>query len=401
MSNLCDASCQSTGQTGRLTAIIHSLSLIAFFAASSAPTPLYRLYQHNWAFSSDVLTLIFGVYPIALLVALLFAGKLSDFIGRRPVIALALGIEIVAMTIFLFAQSPYWLLGARVMQGVATGLATAALGAALLDLDQQLGGFINSVAPMSGMALGALGTAALVQLAPAPLHLVYIVLLAAFLAQTVFTWMVPETRAPRPGAIASLRARIAIPNAARVELLAVTPINVALWAMGGFYLSLMPTLISQAIGDSSVWLGGISVAALTLSGAAFIVMLSNAKPRTALIGGAYSLLAGLVVTLIGINASMTSLLIVGSMIAGGGFGLGFLGAMRSVMPLAKADERAGLMSAFYLQSYLANSVPTILAGFLTRNLDLTVVADVYVLGLIVMVTIGLGLTLRRKQTSTS
>ena len=401
MSNLCDTNRLSIGWPGRLPYITHTLSVIAFLAASSAPTPLYRLYQQNWSFSSDFLTLIFGIYPIALLIALLFAGKLSDYIGRRPVITLALGIEIMAMTVFLFAQSPFWLLGARMMQGIATGLATAALGAALIDLDQQIGGFINSVAPMSGMALGALGTAALVQLAPAPLHLVYILLLAAFLAQTILTWLVPETRAPRPGALASLRASIGIPPAARADLLAVTPINVALWALGGFYLSLMPSLISKAIGGSSVWLSGISVAALTLSGAVFIITLREMKPHTALTSGAYSLLAGLVVTLIGINASMASLLIIGSMISGVGFGLGFLGAIRSVIPLAKADERAGLMAAFYLQSYLANSVPAILAGFLTRYLDLAVVANVYTLGLIVMVTAGLGLALRRKQTSTS
>ena len=53
-------------------------------------------------------------------------------------------------------------------------------------------------------------------------------------------------------------------------------------------------------------------------------------------------------------------------VAGGGFGAGFLGALRSVVPLALSHERAGLMSAFYVLSYLAFCVPSLLAGNLHR-----------------------------------
>ena len=107
-----------------------ALTLASFLAASNAPTPLYRLYQQAWGFSSGMLTLIFAVYAFSLLVALLTMGALSDYLGRRPVILAALGLEAVSMLMFAHAQDAQALLWSRVVQGFATGMASAALGAA-------------------------------------------------------------------------------------------------------------------------------------------------------------------------------------------------------------------------------------------------------------------------------
>ena len=156
----------------------HAFVLMSFLAASAAPTPLYRVYQQEWGFSATLLTVVFGAYALALLTALLTAGRLSDHIGRRPVIALALLLQSVAMCGFLLASGPGWLVGARLLQGAATGLATASVGAALLDLHRERGALINGISPMIGMAAGALGSTALLVHAPDPLHTVYALLLA-------------------------------------------------------------------------------------------------------------------------------------------------------------------------------------------------------------------------------
>ena len=177
---------------------------MSFLAASAAPTPLYRVYQQEWGFSATLLTVVFGAYALALLTALLTAGRLSDHIGRRPVIALALLLQSVAMCGFLLASGP-WLVGARLLQGAATGLATASVGAALLDLHRERGALINGISPMIGMAAGALGSTALLVHAPDPLHTVYALLLALFLLALALLWRVPETATRRDGAWASLR----------------------------------------------------------------------------------------------------------------------------------------------------------------------------------------------------
>jgi hypothetical protein len=380
---------------------IHAATLVTYLAASSALTPLYRLYQAQWYFSPMLLTLIFSVYAFALLAALVVAGALSDHIGRLPVIRLALLLQIGAMGLFLAAATPAWLLAARLLQGVATGIATAALGAALIDLDRELGALTNSIGTMTGLALGALGSSALVQLGWAPLHMVWIVLSAAFAVQLLLTWCAPETAKGRPGALQSLRPSIVVPASARVELLAVTPINVALWALGGFYLSLMPSLIAKVTGSTSAWLAGLSVAAFMLSGGAAVLIVRRRAPLRALVFGAAALTFGVAAILAGANLGMSAVLLIGSMIAGGGFGAGFLGAVSGVLPLAKPGERAGLTAAFYVENYLSNGLPAILAGYMAQRLDLLVVANLFGGAILLLVLTGLALTLLRHRRAQS
>lgn len=137
--------------------------LLTFLAASSAPTPLYASYQQAWGFSTFWLTWVFAVYAFALLVALLVGGRLSDHLGRRPVILAALLLEAGAMLLFHQAHGLVDLVLARALQGLATGIATSALGAALLDVDGERGPWLNSLTPLLGMALGALGCGLLVE----------------------------------------------------------------------------------------------------------------------------------------------------------------------------------------------------------------------------------------------
>jgi MFS family permease len=80
-------------------------SLLALMAAAGAPSPLYRVYQQQWGFSTGVLTLVFAVYALALLATLLTVGGLSDHVGRRPVLVAALVVEAVSMGTFLSAPT--------------------------------------------------------------------------------------------------------------------------------------------------------------------------------------------------------------------------------------------------------------------------------------------------------
>ncbi|CAM0567632.1 hypothetical protein MASRES_GEN13593_00630 [Acinetobacter baumannii] len=79
---------------------LNTITLMTFMAASSAPTPLYRLYQQLWQFSPVTLTLIFATYAFTLLGSLLIIGSLSDYIGRRPVIIAAISLQIISMSFF-------------------------------------------------------------------------------------------------------------------------------------------------------------------------------------------------------------------------------------------------------------------------------------------------------------
>lgn len=351
--------------------------LLCFFAASSAPTPLYHLYQQAWGFSPVLLTVIFAVYALSLLATLLVFGSLSDYLGRRPVIWIGLLLEIVSMLLFIAATDVTWLIAARVLQGVATGVATSALGAAMLDSDAQQGPLLNSITPMFGMALGALGTSSLVEYAPLPMGLAYGLLLAAFVGQAFYLLRVAETVTPQPGVLKTLRPRLAVPAQARGTLLLVLPADIAAWALGGFFLSLAPSLLTAATGSTSVLNGGFAVAALTLSGAISIHTLRLRAPRLALLVGCSFLAIGVSVILAAVNLGWLWLFFTGAVVAGVGFGASFLGALRMLLPLAHAHERGALMAAFLALSYLAFCIPALLAGVSIKTAGLVTTTNVY------------------------
>jgi MFS family permease len=126
--------------------------------ASSAPSPLYSVYAEKFQFSSITLTAIFGVYAFALLVTLLTTGRLSDHLGRRPVLMVALAVEIASMFAFITAQDASMLYLGRILQGLAVGLATGPIAAWLLDLqppdNPRLGSLVGGTAPIAGLQVG-------------------------------------------------------------------------------------------------------------------------------------------------------------------------------------------------------------------------------------------------------
>jgi len=386
----------SSSRSNRASLWFLAITLLSFLAASTAPTPLYRLYQEQLHFSAATLTLIFGVYAFSLLAALLTVGSLSDHLGRKPVIFTAVVLNILAMLLFINADSVAWLISARVLQGFATGMATAVLSATLLDTDRQQGPLINSVAPLLGMALGGLGCGLLAEFAPAPLHLTYWLLLVLFALQALYIWRLPETVSRQPGAWASLRPTLHVPVQARSTLWRVLPLNTATWALGGFYASLAPSLVRTATGSTSNLIAGSTVAALTVTGALMIFTLRNRPAALALQLGASLLPSGIVLVLLGVHSASLPLFFLGTLVAGCGFGAGFLGAVRSLVPLALPHERAGLMSAFYVLSYLAFCLPSLLAGNLTRSFGLVATTDGYGAVLIVL-SVGALLALIRQR----
>ena len=366
------------------TTVVAVFTAMTFSASGAAPTPLYHQYQESFGLTPFTITIIFAAYVLSLLAALLTVGSLSDYIGRRPAILAALVLNVVSMAIFMAADSAAALIAARALQGFATGLATASLGAAILDNDRSRGAVLNSITAFGGLTAGSLGAGILVTYAPDPRQLVYAVLLILSAVEALILWFMPETAEVRAGAIASLRPHVSVPAQVRDVLMRVTPVTIATWALGGFYFSLMPALVRVATGVTLPVVGGLVVSALTLSGAVSVLLLRSALPRRMLSVGTVVLAAGVAVTLAGVRGQLVWLMLVGTVISGIGFGAAFSGTLRSVLPLAVTDERAGLLAAFYVEGYLSFSLPAVLAGLAVPMVGLTVAAYVYGTAVIVM-----------------
>jgi predicted MFS family arabinose efflux permease len=341
------------------------VSVVVFFlAASAAPTPLYALYQARWGFSPITTTIVFGIYAVAVLAALLTVGSLSDHVGRRPVLLAALAGQAAAMVVFATASGVPELMAARVIQGLATGAAAGAIGAGLLDLHRTRGTLANAVAPVTGTATGALGSGLLVQYLPDPSRLVYLVLLAIFAAQAVGVLLMAESSPRQPGALASLQPAFSLPAGVRGPLVRAIPALIAVWSLGGLYASLGPALVAMVTGHHSFVLGGLSLAVLAGSGAAAVLLLRATPPVTVMLAGCAALLAGVGITLVAIQLPSAVVFFAGLVVAGTGFGAGFQGVVRTVLPHAPADQRAGVLSLIWVVSYLALGLPAVVAGVL-------------------------------------
>jgi MFS family permease len=354
---------------------------VTFTAASAAPSPLYVVYQQKWGFSATTLTVIFAVYVAGLIAALLVLGALSDHVGRRPVLGAAIALEAIALILFLSAGDVSVLLAARLAQGIATGAALTTLGAALVDLNPPhapgRAGLINGIVPPAGLAVGALGCGALVQFAPSPTHLVWALLLVGMvLAALVVTWM-PETVTRRPGGAASLVPRLGVPARLRGDVLALAPIIIASWALGGLYLSLGPSVAAGVFGLSNHLIGGLVVTLLCAPGAITAFALRRLPtPRVLVIAGAL-LTIGAATSIVGVELNAVVVAAAGTVLSGIGFGASALATFGTLATLAAPAERAELFTVALVIAYLAFSVPAVVAGLATSAFGLHATTLVY------------------------
>ncbi|MEU4694411.1 MFS transporter [Actinoplanes sp. NPDC023714] len=344
--------------------------LLTFAAAAAVPSPLYVVYQQLWGFSAATLTVIFAVYVAALILALLMLGALSDHVGRRPVLIGAVALEAVALLLFVVAGNVPTLIAARIVQGVATGAALATLGAALIDLNPRRAGLISGIAPVAGLGVGALGSGVLVEYAPFPTHLVYALLLAGMAVAGVAVAALPETAGRRPGGVASLVPKLGVPARLRADLLALVPIIVASWALGGLYMSLGPSVAADSFGLHDHLVGGLVVTLVCGAGAVTSFLLRRTPtPRVLAIAGA-GLATGGAIGVAGLLAGNLPLATAGSIVSGIGFGAASLASFGTLARIAAPHERGELMAVALVVSYVAFSLPAVIAGVLAGRIGL-------------------------------
>ena len=384
---------------GRVAFWVAAAIAFLVIAANTAVSPLYRLYQAQFGFSATTLTALFTFYILVLLVTLLLFGSLSDYVGRRRVIAAGLAADAVGCGVFLIAHDVGPLFAGRALQGVAVGLVSGAASAALLDLRPDGGAapLVSSAAVTGGQALGAIGASVLAQYAPAPTHLVWWLLLGAFVIGIPAVLAMKEPGRARPGAVASLRPHVSVPREARGAFAVAAPGLAGVWALGGFYLSLGPSLAAQLLHSENLLWGGVLIFLLTGVGAAASAAFRKAYPPTVMLGGCLALVAGALVTFAAVETTTPAVLFVGTAVAGLGFGPAFMGAFRSVVVLAPSDDRAGLITAVYMVGYLATGIPAVIAGIATSQYGLHDTALVYSLIVAALAAAGVGSFLVRRM----
>jgi hypothetical protein len=268
----------------------------------------------------------------------------------------------------------------------------------MLDIDRERGALANALSPGIGTGSGALLSALLVQYLPEPTHLVYLVLIAVIVAQAVGVALLRETVVTCPVPAVALVPEVRLPRSARGPMLAAAPVLFAVWALAGLYGALGPSLVATLTGSSSVVLGGASLAVLTIPAVASVYLLRNASARVVMLTGIAALVAGVAVTLVALSTGSAGLFFAGTAVSGVGFGSGFQGGIRTVVPVVAPHERAGVLSLLFTVSYLGMGAPAVAAGFLAvHGAGLTGAARDYGAALLVLAALALAALSRTRQ----
>lgn len=338
--------------------------LMLSIASSTAPSVLYRRYQAEWHFSSGVLTAVFGVYALAVIGALMVTGSASDGRGRKPFIVISLVLCGFSMGLFAAAQNVWWVGTARVVQGLGVGVGLSALGGMLLDLRPtgRQSAYVNQAAPNVGIIAGALGAGALVDYGPEPSVLVYVVLLGVFAVAIPFVLAIPETVLDRSGPHPML-SRISLPEGRGREFWLTSLGAISTWAVGGFYLSLGPTVSADVLHSSRFTVNAIVVAVLGAAGLLSQTLFYAWSFKREMVVGTVLLSFGTASLLWSMWPHSALLFFLGSGVLSMGWGLTAVGSFRSLVALAKAARRGEVVAAVYVLSYIAFAAPSVAAGY--------------------------------------
>ena len=376
---------------GRRRAFVaSSLSFIAVFLAGATPIPLYDLYRaQNRVTNADLSLAAVGYFVFAVL-ALLVLGRLSNHVGRKPVAIAALVVALLGSAVFLSVNGPMPLIVARALQGLAAGLASSAIGAYAVDTaparPRWLIGTITSASTNVGLAIGAFGSGALVELAPLPRQLVFLLAGALLIVCIICLLASPESIRRTRGAWRSLRPRFDLPPATRRFAPVCVAIFVATWALGGYYQSFGPSIAADDLGTSSALVAAAVFASYMAPSVLGGPIAGRLRPAAAQrVGMALVVLAAL--GLLGaIAAGSAALFIVAGVVGGFGMGLGMTGSMQALLPEAAPQQRAGLLALVYATSYLGAAVPSLIAGQLSRSVSLFAITAGYTaLGVVALV----------------
>jgi MFS family permease len=374
-------------------------------AASSAPSPLYGLYQQQWHFGTTTSTIIYACYALGAILTLLLAGGLAEHLGTQRTIALALATVVVSFLTFLLAPGTWALCLARLVQGIGVGLLTSSAGSALAALHRcrshHVAAAANSAATSTGIALGAVLSGLAVQFAPAPLVTPFVVLTVLSIGGLALVWAIPAWQFV-PDRLGPWRPKMLRVGAeSRGVLLRVAPIVTASWAVVGLYLALGVDLVAGLLHTDDRALSSLVILVVQGSGGMAPMLLRRLDNQAASVAGCALLVVGVGVSVTGFDLAHAVLFFSGAAITGMGFGLCFMGSTSTVTAAMIAKDRPQILPAFFALAYLAVSVPVVVLGAAASRFGVAAAFSGFGLVVAVLAVLAGAIAVRRGRPCTS
>ena len=395
---------QNAGRSRELTGAAGAFSAATLvgvmFMGSTLLTPLYGLYRREFAFSIIVLTLLYSVYVVGNLCALLFLGGLSDQIGRRRVALGSIAVAGVSTVMFFFARDPAWLFVARAVSGLSIGVAAGTGTAWLAELidgeDRARASTIATTANFLGVAAGPILSGMLAQYAPWPTRLSFVAYFVVVALTAILMARTAETVEPKPGK-PNLKPRIGVPRDLRLQFIPPAVSVFGVMALVGFYAALIPTILREDLHQTNLAIGGAVAAAMFLIAALVIVLTRKLAPRTAMLWG-LGLMPPAVGLLVLAQAERSMPLVLGgALVSGAAAALGYRGSLQVIYALAPHDRRAEIGSASYRCGFAGNALPVIGVGVVTTFAGAIAGSSAFAVLIAVFAVAALVVELRRKD----
>ncbi|MBL7486614.1 MFS transporter [Frankia sp. AgB1.9] len=379
---------------------VGSATLVLTFLSSGAPIPLYNTYRLENGISSGGLALTTVIYFVTTALSLLLLGRLSDHLGRRPVGIAALLSSLAGSLVLMHVATLPTLVCGRVLQGLACGIASSALGSYVVDIapdrPRWLPGLITSVVPPVAVPLGAIISGALVEYGPAPRLLIFVIMVCALGLGVLLLVACPESVAEhRPAAaVRTLRPRVLVPTGAGRPVFVAGAVAVATWSLGGFFQAFAPALTSDRLGTENTFVVAVVFASLSVLSPIGGSLTGRLSAGTAVRIGLGVFVTGTVIVTAAVSVGTIAPFLVASFAAGIGQGAAASGSMRGVLSRTHPDERAGVLSTIFLISYCGAAVPGLITSRLTSHVSLVHITYGYLTLVITAATLAVAATRR-------
>ncbi len=362
-----------------------AFAYLVIITAGGLPTPLYVIYQKEWGFSSGILTVIFAVYAAGLVLMLLLFGRLSDRVGRRPVLILGILVAVASTVVFLLASNVDWLIAARVLSGMSVGLCANTASAALTDFEptgnRSRAALMVAVITAVGVGVGPFYAGFLAQYAPDPLTLSFWVLLGLLVLALVAVFGIRV--GPRESTVPSgpTHRFVRVPSDIRPVFALAALAAVIGFALAGIFSGVSPSFLSQDLKITNHAISGATVL-LTFGCAAIApLVVRDLSQRRMLRMGAACVPVGLALIIAAVWTGAAAPFFVGTVVCGSAFGICLRGGVGLLNQVAPVGERGEVFSAFFVAAYLGLSVPVVGLGVMADAVGLPVAA--LILGVVI------------------
>jgi MFS family permease len=368
----------------------YAFALLAYAFAvimigTTLPTPMYALYAEQMHFAVLTTTVIFASYAAAVLFALLVFGSWSDAIGRRPVLLGGIMFALASSVVFLAADSVPLLLVGRLLSGVSAGIFTGTATAAVIEAAppswHDRAAAVATVANVAGLGGGPLLAGFLVQYAPQPLHLAFIVHIALIALAAVAVFIAPET-SPRTGSL-GLQS-LSVPVEVRGVFVVAAIAAFAGFAITGLFTSVVPSFVSSVVGIDNHAVAGVAASTILIASAAAQVLGRQIPPRRAVVLGCALLIVGMIILAVALVLSSLAALISAAIVAGIGQGISFSRGLAAVADRTPAERRAEVSSTYFVVAYVAISLPVVGEGLAAQHLGLRTAGISFAIGVAVL-----------------